>query len=76
MCNLPIMLFYSSISHLFFYFVFFLASDYYHFDELLTPEEQAIKIKVRKCMEKEVAPIMAKVCLLSCSPTSLFVIQR
>ncbi|KAK4478467.1 hypothetical protein RD792_013942 [Penstemon davidsonii] len=36
------------------------ASDYYQFDDLLTPEEQAVRIKVRKCMEKEVAPIMAK----------------
>ncbi|KAL8504788.1 hypothetical protein ACS0TY_016105 [Phlomoides rotata] len=36
------------------------ASDYYQFDDLLTPEEQAIKKKVRECMEKEVAPIMAK----------------
>jgi acyl-CoA oxidase len=31
-------------------------SDYYHFDDLLTPEERAIKIKVRQCMEKEIAP--------------------
>ncbi|OAY43730.1 acyl-coenzyme A oxidase 4, peroxisomal [Manihot esculenta] len=36
------------------------ASDYYHFDDLLTPEEQAIRMKVRQCMEKEVAPIMAE----------------
>ncbi|KAM7271523.1 hypothetical protein ACFE04_030737 [Oxalis oulophora] len=36
------------------------ASDYYHFDDLLTPEEQAIRMKVRKCMEKEVAPIMTE----------------
>ncbi|KAF8042055.1 hypothetical protein BT93_A0603 [Corymbia citriodora subsp. variegata] len=36
------------------------ASDYYHFDDLLTPEEQAVRKKVRECMEKEVAPIMAK----------------
>lgn len=36
------------------------ASDYFHFDDLLTPEEQAIRIKVRECMEKEVAPIMTK----------------
>ncbi|CAK9150395.1 unnamed protein product [Ilex paraguariensis] len=35
-------------------------SDYYHFNDLLTPEEQAIRIKVRECMEKEVAPIMTK----------------
>ncbi|KAI3409058.1 uncharacterized protein J3R85_019809 [Psidium guajava] len=35
-------------------------SDYYHFDDLLTPEEQAIRKKVREYMEKEVAPIMAK----------------
>ncbi|KAI3474748.1 hypothetical protein Pfo_029933 [Paulownia fortunei] len=37
-------------------------SDYYQFDDLLTPEEQAVRMKVRECMEKEVAPIMAKVC--------------
>ncbi|KAM7268509.1 hypothetical protein ACFE04_010675 [Oxalis oulophora] len=37
------------------------ASDYYHFDDLLTPEERAIRIKVRNCMEKIVAPIMTKV---------------
>ncbi|XP_010528982.1 PREDICTED: acyl-coenzyme A oxidase 4, peroxisomal [Tarenaya hassleriana] len=35
-------------------------SDYYHFNDLLTPEEQAIRKKVRECMEKEVAPIMAE----------------
>ncbi|KAL0375348.1 UNVERIFIED_CONTAM: Acyl-coenzyme A oxidase 4, peroxisomal [Sesamum radiatum] len=35
-------------------------SDYYQFDDLLTPEEQALRKKVRECMEKEVAPIMAK----------------
>ncbi|PSS23831.1 Acyl-coenzyme A oxidase 4, peroxisomal like [Actinidia chinensis var. chinensis] len=35
-------------------------SDYYHFDDLLTPEEQALRMKVRECMEKEIAPIMAK----------------
>lgn len=37
------------------------ASDYYQFDDLLTPEEQAIRMKVRECAEKEVAPIMTKV---------------
>ncbi|XAR68803.1 Acyl-CoA oxidase [Bertholletia excelsa] len=36
------------------------SSDYYHFDDLLTPDEQAIRMKVRECMEKEIAPIMAK----------------
>ncbi|KAK1398235.1 Acyl-coenzyme A oxidase 4, peroxisomal [Heracleum sosnowskyi] len=35
-------------------------SDYYHFDHLLTPEDQALRMKVRKFMEKEVAPIMTK----------------
>ncbi|KAL8517242.1 hypothetical protein ACS0TY_015464 [Phlomoides rotata] len=35
-------------------------SDYYRFDELLTPEEQALRKKIRECMEKEVAPIMTK----------------
>ncbi|KAM3340419.1 acyl-coenzyme A oxidase 4, peroxisomal [Capsicum galapagoense] len=35
-------------------------SDYYQLADLLTPEEQAVRMKVRECMEKEVAPIMAK----------------
>ncbi|CAN1142243.1 Acyl-coenzyme A oxidase 4, peroxisomal [Linum perenne] len=35
-------------------------ADYYQLDDLLTPEEQAIRLKVRQCMEKEVAPIMAE----------------
>ncbi|XWS55521.1 hypothetical protein CRYUN_Cryun09bG0007200 [Craigia yunnanensis] len=35
-------------------------SDYYQFDDLLSPEEQALRKKVRECMEKEVAPIMAE----------------
>src|SRR5690606_2228790 len=37
------------------------ASDYYHFDDLLTPEEQAVRKRVREFMEKEVAPIMTEV---------------
>lgn len=37
------------------------ASDYYQLDDLLTPEEQATRRKVREAMEKEVAPIMAEV---------------
>ncbi|XP_021906266.1 acyl-coenzyme A oxidase 4, peroxisomal isoform X2 [Carica papaya] len=36
------------------------ASDYYQFDDLLTPEEQALRLKVRECMEKEVAPVMTE----------------
>ncbi|KAH9673026.1 Acyl-coenzyme A oxidase 4 (peroxisomal) [Citrus sinensis] len=36
------------------------ASDYYQFDDLLTSEEQAVRMKVRECMEKEIAPIMAE----------------
>ncbi|XP_021744903.1 acyl-coenzyme A oxidase 4, peroxisomal [Chenopodium quinoa] len=36
------------------------ASDYYQFDDLLNDEERAIRAKVRECMEKEVAPIMAE----------------
>ncbi|XP_042514753.1 acyl-coenzyme A oxidase 4, peroxisomal isoform X2 [Macadamia integrifolia] len=36
------------------------ASDYYQFDDLLTHEERAFRIKVREVMEKEVAPIMAQ----------------
>ncbi|KAK9668477.1 hypothetical protein RND81_13G063400 [Saponaria officinalis] len=35
-------------------------SDYYQFDDLLNAEERAVRLKVRKCMEKEVAPIMAE----------------
>ncbi|GLT55713.1 hypothetical protein SLA2020_288090 [Shorea laevis] len=35
-------------------------SDYFLFDDLLTPEEQAVRLRVRECMEKEVAPIMTK----------------
>ncbi|MQL80556.1 hypothetical protein Taro_013000 [Colocasia esculenta] len=34
------------------------ASDYYQFDDLLMPEEQALRRSVREVMEKEVAPIM------------------
>ncbi|KAK9196124.1 hypothetical protein WN943_004252 [Citrus x changshan-huyou] len=36
------------------------ASDYYQFDDLLTSEEQAVRMKVRECMEKEIAPIMVE----------------
>ncbi|KAL4297798.1 hypothetical protein GQ457_12G008410 [Hibiscus cannabinus] len=36
------------------------ASDYYQFGDLLRPEEQDVLKKVRECMEKEVAPIMAE----------------
>ncbi|KAL5806894.1 hypothetical protein ACOSQ4_029627 [Xanthoceras sorbifolium] len=35
-------------------------SDYYQFDDLLTPEERAIRFKVRECVEKEIAPIMTQ----------------
>ncbi|XP_074264502.1 acyl-coenzyme A oxidase 4, peroxisomal-like [Silene latifolia] len=35
-------------------------SDYYQFDDLLSAEERAVRSKVRECMEKEVAPIMAE----------------
>ncbi|KAH0720611.1 hypothetical protein KY285_006442 [Solanum tuberosum] len=35
-------------------------SDYYQLDDLLTSEEKAIRLKVRECMEKEIAPIMTK----------------
>ncbi|KAF8119068.1 hypothetical protein N665_0001s0124 [Sinapis alba] len=35
-------------------------SDYYHFNDLLTPEEQAVRKRVREFMEKEVAPIMTE----------------
>ncbi|XVF76835.1 hypothetical protein PTKIN_Ptkin13bG0298900 [Pterospermum kingtungense] len=36
------------------------ASDYYQFDDLLSLEEQALRKKVRQCMETEVAPIMTE----------------
>ncbi|KAK6943141.1 Acyl-CoA oxidase/dehydrogenase, middle domain, partial [Dillenia turbinata] len=36
------------------------SSDYYQFDDLLTPDERAIRMKVRQCMETEVAPVMAR----------------
>ncbi|KAL4394919.1 hypothetical protein AHAS_Ahas02G0200100 [Arachis hypogaea] len=36
------------------------ASDYFQFDDLLTPEEQAVRKKVRECMEKEIAPVMTE----------------
>ncbi|CAN7031560.1 unnamed protein product [Brassica oleracea var. botrytis] len=42
------------------------SSDYYHFIELLTPEEQAVRKRVREFMEKEVAPIMTEFCLSLC----------
>ncbi|KAJ8753748.1 hypothetical protein K2173_000002 [Erythroxylum novogranatense] len=35
-------------------------SDYFQFDDLLSPDEQALRWKVRSVMEKEVAPIMAE----------------
>nr|VDC62398.1 unnamed protein product [Brassica rapa] len=46
----------------FFFFqrIYIFSSDYYHFSELLTPEEQAVRKRVREFMEKEVAPIMTE----------------
>ncbi|KAG6744256.1 hypothetical protein POTOM_052971 [Populus tomentosa] len=35
-------------------------SDYFQFSDLLTAEDQAIGMRVRQCMEKEIAPIMAE----------------
>ncbi|CAF1930181.1 unnamed protein product [Brassica napus] len=35
-------------------------SDYYHFNELLTPKGQAVRKRVSEFMEKEVAPIMTE----------------
>lgn len=35
-------------------------SDYYQFDDLLTTEEKSTRLKVRECMEREVAPIMTE----------------
>lgn len=34
-------------------------SDYYQFDDLLSHEEKALRIKVREVMEKEIAPMIA-----------------
>lgn len=48
------------------------ASDYFQFDDLLTPEEQAIKKKVRECMEKNIAPIMTEVCFCDAIMLLLF----
>lgn len=42
----------------------FTVSDYYQFDDLLTAEEQALRKRVRECMEKDIAPIMTKVFLI------------
>ncbi|XP_077213359.1 acyl-CoA oxidase 4 isoform X2 [Tasmannia lanceolata] len=36
------------------------ASDYFQFNDLLTPEEQALRKNVSVVMEKEIAPIMAE----------------
>lgn len=35
-------------------------SDYYQLDDLLTPEERAIRIRVRETAERDIAPIIAK----------------
>ncbi|XP_011019095.1 PREDICTED: acyl-coenzyme A oxidase 4, peroxisomal-like isoform X2 [Populus euphratica] len=35
-------------------------SDYYQFSDLLTVEDQALRMRVRECMEKEIAPIMTE----------------
>nr|GMC64891.1 acyl-coenzyme A oxidase 4, peroxisomal [Ipomoea batatas] len=35
-------------------------SDYYQFDDLLTPAEQTVRMRVRECMERDVAPLMTK----------------
>ncbi|KAJ7558445.1 hypothetical protein O6H91_04G039600 [Diphasiastrum complanatum] len=37
-----------------------LVSDYYQFDDLLSPEEQTLRKRVRAVMEKEIAPIMTE----------------
>ncbi|KAL5706150.1 acyl-CoA oxidase [Ranunculus cassubicifolius] len=36
------------------------ASDYYQFDDLLTPEEQNLRKRIRSVVEKEIAPVMHK----------------
>ncbi|KAL5710188.1 acyl-CoA oxidase [Ranunculus cassubicifolius] len=36
------------------------ASDYYQFDDLLTPAEQELRRNVREVMEKDIAPIMTE----------------
>ncbi|KAL9361961.1 hypothetical protein Peur_044746 [Populus x canadensis] len=35
-------------------------SDYYQFSDLLTVEDQALRMRVRECMEKEIAPMMTE----------------
>ncbi|XP_031109518.1 acyl-coenzyme A oxidase 4, peroxisomal-like isoform X1 [Ipomoea triloba] len=35
-------------------------SDYYQFDDLLTPAERTVRMRVRECMERDVAPLMTK----------------
>lgn len=39
----------------------FAVSDYYQLDDLLTPQEQSLRNRIRTIMEKEVAPIMTEV---------------
>jgi acyl-CoA oxidase len=40
-------------------------SDYYQLDDLLSPEDVALRKRVRDVMETHIAPVMAKVSLLS-----------
>ncbi|KAL9997118.1 putative acyl-CoA oxidase [Helianthus debilis subsp. tardiflorus] len=39
------------------------------FADLLTPEEQALRLKVRECVERDVAPIMTKCAFCFLGPT-------
>ena len=43
-------------------------SDYFKFDELLSSEEQALRLRVRQVMEKHVAPIAAEVSIYCSLP--------
>jgi hypothetical protein len=49
---------------LFLFFFKITVSDYFQISDLLTAEDQAIRMRVRQCMEKEIAPIMAEVFFL------------
>lgn len=50
-----------SLSHIYVILHSIAASDYYQSDDLLTPEEQALRRKIREVMEKEIAPVVTEV---------------
>jgi hypothetical protein len=57
---------------LFLFFFKITVSDYFQISDLLTAEDQAIRMRVRQCMEKEIAPIMAEVFFFLKKITSSF----